>query len=69
MLLFFQVLLLAWAAFAVIYATTRALKAFGSALDRRLNQPPPRSLSRDERERARHDAFMAGERERLDGPA
>jgi hypothetical protein len=26
----------------------------------------PRPLSREERERARHDAFMASERERLD---
>ena len=54
----FQVLLLAWAAFAVIYATTLALKAFGRALDGRLNPPAPRNLERERQERQKHEAHM-----------
>jgi hypothetical protein len=59
------VLFLLWLAIAVLYGAARVLMAFGSAFDR-LRNPPPRPPSRDEHERARHDAFMAQERERLD---
>jgi hypothetical protein len=58
------VLFLLWLAIAVLYGAARVLMAFGRALDSLRNPPTRPPLSR-ESEHARHEAFMAQERERL----
>jgi hypothetical protein len=55
-------------AIACVSIPILALNAFGRALDRRMHPSPPspRPLPREEKERLKHEAFMAQERERLD---
>ena len=53
-----HLLVFLWLALALIYGAVLALKAFGSALDGRLNPPAPRNLERERQERQKHEAHM-----------